>query len=175
MEVILLERVGRLGTVGDVVKVKNGYGRNFLLPQKKALRATQDNKAIFEGKRAEIEAKNVASREQAEKQSKKLGNLSVTLVRQASEDGKLYGSVVTRDILDALKEQGHAFERKQIDLASAIKNTGNYSAKVILHPEVIVPVTLTVVRNESDVVEVVPEELRAPTEETAPQEVSPVE
>ena len=167
MEVILLERVGRLGTVGDVVKVKNGYGRNYLLPQKKALRATDANKAVFEGKRAEIEAKNDAARALAEKHAKKLGNVSVTLVRQASEDGKLYGSIVTRDILEALTGQGHTFDRKQIDLAAAIKNTGVYSAKIVLHPEVIVPVSLTVVRNESDVVEEVPEELRAPTEEEA--------
>ncbi len=165
MEVILLERVGRLGTVGDVVKVKNGYGRNFLLPQKKALRATTDNKAVFEARRAEIEAKNASSREQAEKQAKKLGNISLKLVRQASEDGKLYGSVITRDILDALKEQGHTFDRKQIVLAAAIKNTGNYGAKIVLHPEVSVPVSLSIVRNESDIVEEVPEELRAPDEE----------
>lgn len=170
MEVILLERVGRLGTVGDVVKVKNGYGRNFLLPLKKALRATTANKAEFEAKRADIEAKNASSRAQAEKEAKKLGTVSLKLVRQASEDGKLYGSVVTRDILDALKEQGHEFDRKQIELTAAIKNTGNFSAKIVLHPEVIVPVTLAVVRNESDVVEEVPEELRAPMEEETKDE-----
>jgi large subunit ribosomal protein L9 len=173
MEVILLERVGRLGTVGDVVKVKNGYGRNFLLPRKKALRATDANKAVFEAKRAEIEAKNAATREQAEKHAKKLGNLAVTLVRQASEDGKLYGSVITRDILEALKEQGHEFDRKQIELASTIKSTGVYSAKIVLHPEVVVPVSLTIVRNESDVVEAVPEELRAPEEEAGAEQETP--
>lgn len=167
MEVILLERVGRLGTVGDVVRVKNGYGRNYLLPLKKALRATKENKAVFEVRRAEIEAKNASSRSHAEAQAKALGSVSVTLVRQASEDGKLYGSVVTRDVLEALKDQGHGFDRKQIVLAAAIKNTGSYSAKIVLHPEVSVPVTLTVVRNESDVVEEVPEELRAPQEEAA--------
>jgi large subunit ribosomal protein L9 len=164
MEVILLERVGRLGTVGDVVKVKNGYGRNFLLPQKKALRATEANKEVFAGKRAEIEANNAAARDKAEKLSKKMGAISVTLVRQASEDGKLYGSVGARDILEALKEQGHALDRKQIDLAAAIKHTGSFNAKIVLHPEVIVPVALTVVRNESDVQQEVPEELRAPEE-----------
>jgi len=161
MEVILLERVGRLGTVGDVVKVKNGYGRNFLLPQKKALRATDANKAVFDARRAEIEAKNASTRTEAEKQAKKLGTVSVKLVRQASEDGKLYGSVSPRDILEALKEQGgHSFDRKQIDLTAAIKNTGVFSAKIILHPEVSVPVTLTVVRNESEISQDVPEELR---------------
>jgi large subunit ribosomal protein L9 len=167
MEVILLERVGRLGTVGDVVKVKNGYGRNYLLPQNKALRATKDNKAVFEARRAEIEAKNATGRKQAETQAKSLGNVSITLVRQASEDGKLYGSVVTRDILEALNEQGHKFDRKQIELAAAIKNTGNYSAKIILHPEVSVPVSLAIVRNESDIVQEVPDDLRAPEEEAA--------
>lgn len=165
MEVILLERVGRLGTVGDVVQVKNGYGRNFLLPHKKALRATEENKKVFEAKRADIEAKNASARDHAEKQAKKLGTISVKLVRQASEDGKLYGSVVTRDVVDALKEMGHAFDRKQIELTAAIKNTGAYNAKIVLHPEVSVPVTLNVVRNESETIEEVPEDLRAPTEE----------
>ncbi len=168
MEVILLERVGRLGTVGDVVKVKNGYGRNFLLPQKKALRATVANKAVFEAKRTEIEANNASTRATAEKQAKKLGTVSVTLVRQASEDGKLYGSVGARDIVEALKEQGNEFDRKQIDLTAAIKNTGSFTAKIVLHPEVIVPMTLHVVRNESDIQQEVPEDLRAaPEEETA--------
>jgi large subunit ribosomal protein L9 len=171
MEVILLERVGRLGTVGDVVRVKNGYGRNFLLPQKKALRATDANRAVFDARRAEIEAKNASSRAEAEKTAKKLGSVSVKLVRQASEDGKLYGSVGPRDILEALKEQGgHSFDRKQIDLAAAIKNTGTFNAKIVLHPEVIIPMTLTVVRNESDIPQEVPEELRAPEEEAPAQE-----
>jgi large subunit ribosomal protein L9 len=124
MEVILLERVGRLGTVGDVVKVKNGYGRNYLLPQKKALRASVENKKVFEARRAEIEAKNAAGRAEAEKQAKAMGSLSVTLVRQASEDGKLYGSVGTRDIAEALAEQGHEVDRRQVDLAATLKNTG---------------------------------------------------
>ena len=98
------------------MKVKNGYGRNFLLPQKKALRATDANKAVFEARRADIEAHNASTRTEAEKQAKKLGTVTLKIVRQASEDGKLYGSVGPRDILDALKEQGgHSFDRKQID------------------------------------------------------------
>src|SRR5580698_4891447 len=113
MEVILLERVGRLGTVGDVVKVKNGYGRNFLLPQQKAMRATKESKAIFEAKRAEIEAANAKTRAEAEKKAAKLQNLAIRLIRQSSEDGKLYGSVAVRDLADALQENGHTFERKQ--------------------------------------------------------------
>jgi large subunit ribosomal protein L9 len=159
MEVILLERVGRLGTVGDVVKVKDGYGRNFLLPQKKALRATADSKAIFEAKRAEIEANNAKARGEAEQQAAKLGKISVKIVRQSSEDGKLYGSVGVREIADALNEQGHNFERKFFVLDATIKNIGSYNAKLILHPEVIVAVKVTVVRNESDVVEETAEEL----------------
>lgn len=167
MEVILLERVGRLGTVGDVVKVKNGYGRNFLLPQKKALRATEDNKAVFEARRAEIMAKNAAARAEAEKAAKAMGTLSVKIVRQASEDGKLYGSVVARDVAEALIEQGHKIDRKQLELSTLVKSTGAYQAKLVLHPELILNVTVNVVRNESDVIEEVPEELRAPVEEEA--------
>lgn len=164
MEVILLERVGRLGSVGDVVKVKNGYGRNFLLPRKKALRATDANKAVFEARRAEIEAQNASARANSEKAAKAMGSLSVKIVRQASEDGKLYGSVVVRDVVDALAEQGHKVDRKQVELTSTIKTTGAYTAKLTLHPEVVLTVAVNVVRNESDVVEVVPEELLAPME-----------
>jgi large subunit ribosomal protein L9 len=165
MEVILLERVGRLGTVGDVVKVKNGYGRNFLLPQKKAVRATKESKAEFEGKRTEIEAANAASRKEAEKQATKLNNLTITLVRQASEDGKLYGSVTGRDIAVGIQELGHVIDRKQLQLAATIKSTGNYTAKIVLHPEVILNVAVNIVRNESDVAMEVPPELMAPPEE----------
>ena len=164
MEVILLERVGRLGTVGDVVKVKNGYGRNYLLPQKKAMRATPESKAIFEAKRHEIEANNESSRKEAEKHAKKLENVSVTLVRQASEDGKLYGSVTVRDIAEGLEAQGHGIERKQLQLSANLKNTGTYHFKVVLHPEVILSLPLNIVRNESDIPQDVPEELRAPEE-----------
>jgi len=165
MEVILLERVGRLGTVGDVVKVKDGYGRNFLLPQKKAMRATKDSKAVFEARRAEIEAANASTRKDAEKYAAKLNNLSIKLVRQASEDGKLYGSVTVRDIAEGVLELGHELDRKQFVLDATIKNTGSYNAKIVLHPEVIVPLKVNVVRNESDIVEEVPEELKAPLEE----------
>ena len=152
MEVILLERVGRLGTVGDVVKVKDGYGRNFLLPQKKALRATKESKAIFEARRAEIEAENARARAVAEKQAEGLKGLSVKIVRQSSEDGKLYGSVAVRDVADSVNEKGHNFERKQFILDATIKNVGSYITKLVLHPEVIVSVRTHVVRNESDVI-----------------------
>ncbi len=166
MEVILLERVGRLGSVGDVVKVKNGFGRNFLLPQKKALRATDENKKVFEGKRADIEAANAKARDAAQAQAKKMENVSVTLVRQASEDGKLYGSVNSRDVAEALQAQGHSVDRKQVVVASTIKNTGNYTVTLTLHPEVVLSVPLNVVRSEAEAEEV-PEELRAPVEEDA--------
>lgn len=163
MEVILLERVGRLGTVGDVVKVKDGYGRNYLLPQKKALRATKESKAVFEAKRAEIEAANAASRKDAEKHAAKLEGISVKLVRQASEDGKLYGSVTVRDIAEAVQEQGHKLDRRQFVLGATIKSTGSYNAKIILHPEVVLNLRVDVVRNEADSVEQAPE-----AEEAAP-------
>lgn len=158
MEVILLERVGRLGTVGDVVRVKDGYGRNFLLPQNKALRATKESKALFEEKRAGIEAANAESRAKAQKQAETLKGTSVTLVRQASEDGKLYGSVTVRDIAESLTEQKLPIERRQLELAATIKNTGTYTARVVLHPEVILTVPVYVVRNESDIPQELPEE-----------------
>jgi len=156
MEVILLERVGRLGTVGDVVKVKDGYGRNFLLPQKKAMRATKESKAIFEAKRAEIEAANAASRKDAEKKAEKMQGIAIKLVRQASEDGKLYGSVTVRDVAEAVQAEGHELDRKQFILDATIKNTGAYSAKIVLHPEVILSLKVEVVRNESDTIEQAP-------------------
>lgn len=167
MEVILLERVGRLGTTGDVVKVKNGFARNFLIPQKKALRATESNKVDFESRRSTILAQNNELKAAAEKKAKAMQGISLVIVRQASEDGKLYGSVALRDIAQALTDQGHNIERKAIVLNSSIKNTGIYSASIILHPEVILPVSVNVVRNESDAeAAVAAQELL----ETAPEE-----
>ena len=147
MDVILLERIARLGVVGDVVKVKNGFARNFLFPQKKALRATDENKKVFEGKRAVLEKQNAEGKATAEKKAAGMQNLSVTLVRQAAEDGKLYGSVAVRDIAVALAEAGHEIERRHIDLTSAIKSLGIYEATIHLHPEVSVPVKIQVARN----------------------------
>ena len=147
MDVILLERISRLGSVGDVVKVKNGFARNFLFPQKKALRATDDNKKVFEGRRAVLEKQNAESRAVAEKLAASMNNLSVSIIRQASEDGKLYGSVAVRDIAVALEEAGHTIERRFIDLTSAIKSLGMYEATIHLHPEVSVPVKIQVARN----------------------------
>ena len=147
MQVILLERISRLGSVGDTVKVRDGFARNFLLPQKKALRATSDNVAYFETKRAALERSNAESRAVAEKRAAGMVNLSVTVIRQASDDGKLYGSVAVRDIAEALKEAGHDIERRYIDLNSAIKSLGVYEAVVHLHPEVSVPLKVNVARN----------------------------
>jgi large subunit ribosomal protein L9 len=147
MDVILLERVSRLGDVGDVVKVRDGFGRNFLIPQQKAVRATDTNRKEFEAKRATLEKRNKELRADAEKRAAELGNLSVKVVRQASEDGKLYGSVSARDIAVALAEQGLEIERRLIDLTSAIKSMGLYSATITLHPEVKVTCRVEVVRS----------------------------
>ncbi len=147
MDVILLERISRLGSVGDVVKVKNGFARNFLFPQKKALRATDENKKVFESKRAVLEKQNAESKAAAEKRAAGMQNLSVSIIRQASEDGKLYGSVAVRDIAVALSEAGHEVERRYIDLTTAIKSLGVYEATIHLHPEVHVKVQVQVARS----------------------------
>ena len=147
MDVILLERISRLGSVGDVVKVKPGFARNFLLPQKKALRATEDNKKGFEGKRVVLEKQNAEGKAAAEKIAAGMKDLSVSIIRQASEDGKLYGSVAARDVEVALAEAGHKIERRFIDLTTAIKSLGVYSATINLHPEVHVTVKVQVARN----------------------------
>jgi large subunit ribosomal protein L9 len=172
MEVILLERVGRLGALGDVVKVRDGFGRNFLIPNQKALRATAANKKTFESRRAELEKASAASRSVAEKHAEKMKGLSLTLVRQASEDGKLYGSVAVRDVQEALAAQGHEVERRALDLGATIKNTGQYTVTLTLHPDVVLNVPLQVVRNESEVQQEVPEELQAhdDAEETEAQD-----
>lgn len=151
MEIILLERVNKLGTMGEIVKVRDGFARNFLIPQKKALRATESNKKVFEERKSAIIARNNELKSEAETKAKKLTGISITLVRQASEDGKLYGSVTARDVVDQLKAQGYDVERKQLELHASVKNTGQYTAHIVLHAEVIVPVTVSVVRNESDI------------------------
>jgi len=147
MDVILLERISRLGVVGDVVKVKNGFARNFLFPQKKALRATEENKKVFESRRAGLEKQNAESRAAAEKIAAGMSNLAISIIRQAAEDGKLYGSVAARDVEVALAEAGHTVERRYIDLTTAIKSLGVYEATVNLHPEVHVKIKIQVARN----------------------------
>jgi len=148
MEVILLEKIARLGSVGDVVKVKNGYGRNFLIPKKKALRASEENKKVFEERRHIIEAENAKAKGAAEAISKKMDGMVLTLVRQASQEGKLYGSVAVRDVAEALKEAGHDVPKSQIILAATIKNTGEYPVRIALHAEVNATITLHVQRLE---------------------------
>jgi large subunit ribosomal protein L9 len=166
MEVILLERISRLGAVGDLVKVKNGFARNFLFPQKKALRATEENKKVIEAKRSVLEKQSAEAKITAEKLAKTMTNLAVTIVRQASEDGKLYGSVAVRDVAEALKESGHEVERRLIDLTSAIKSLGVYEATVNLHPEVSVSVKVHVARNAESLLT---QELEAPSKDVAPE------
>ncbi len=150
MEVILLERIARLGAIGETVKVRNGYGRNFLIPMKKALRATEDNKKVFEERRHIIEEQNAAARKEAEVQAKKIEGISIKLIRQASQEGKLYGSVTVRDIADALKEAGHVVPRSQIVQTTIIKTIGEYPVRITLHPEVIANVKLDIVRVEAN-------------------------
>ena len=148
MEVILLERIARLGGIGDIVKVKNGYGRNFLIPQKKALRASEESKKLFEERRHIIEEQNNKLKAEAEGRAKKLDNMALTLSRQASQEGKLYGSVSVRDVADVLKDAGHDVPKSQIVLTGTIKSIGEYKVRLTLHAEVTATVTLNVVRNE---------------------------
>lgn len=153
MQVILLERIARLGGVGDTVKVRDGFARNFLLPQKKALRATKENVEYFETKRGALEKQNADAKAAAEARAKQMGTLSVTIIRQASDDGKLYGSVSVRDVSDALTADGHDIERRLIDLNSAIKSLGVYEAVIHLHPEVPVTLKINVARNADSLLE----------------------
>lgn len=150
MEVILLERIEKLGQMGDVVRVKPGFARNFLLPQKKALRANKSNLAYFEKQRAQLEAINLKRREEAQAVAVKMDNLSVLMVRQAGEGGQLYGSVSGRDVADAIKAAGYTVERRQVNLDSPIKSQGTYDVRVSLHPEVAVTVKVTVARSQEE-------------------------
>lgn len=150
IEVILLERLEGWGQMGDVVKVKPGYARNYLLPQKKALRATKANLAYFETQRVQLEASNLARREEAQGIGNKIDGLSVVLIRQAGETGQLYGSVSARDIAVALGEEGLTVERSQIVLDRPIKTLGLTDIKVRLHPEVAVTITVNVARTAEE-------------------------
>ena len=150
MEVILLERVEKLGQMGDVVKVKPGYARNYLLPQRKAMRATAENLKVFESRRSHLEADNLKRREEAEAAAGKLGGLSVVLIRQAGETGQLYGSVSARDLTDALAETGATVDRNQVQLEKAIKVLGLHPVRIRLHPEVVVTVSANVARSEEE-------------------------
>ena len=150
MEVILMERVEKLGLMGDVVTVKPGYARNYLLPQKKALRANKDNLALFETQRTQLEADNLKLRKEAGAIAAKLEGLVVVLIRQAGDNGQLYGSVTARDLAQAITEAGFTVDRKQIVLEKAIKVLGLHPVKIRLHPEVVVEVTANVARSEAE-------------------------
>ena len=147
MDIILLERVEKLGKIGDVVSVKPGYARNFLLPKGKALRANKANMAKFEAERAEIEARNADAKSAAEAQSASMGDLSVNLVRAASEMGQLFGSVSARDIAGAVAEAGHSVDKAQVVMDKAIKTLGLFPIKINLHAEVQVSVTINIARS----------------------------
>jgi large subunit ribosomal protein L9 len=150
VDVILLERVEKLGQMGQVVKVRPGFARNYLLPQKKALRATKENLAYFETQRAQLEAQNLARRSDAEQVAKKLDGLAVVIIRQAGESGQLYGSVTARDISDAVTVAGFTVGRGQVVLDKAIKTLGLYKQRVVLHPEVSVNVTVNVAQSAEE-------------------------
>jgi large subunit ribosomal protein L9 len=150
MEIILLERVPNLGQLGQVVKVKSGYARNFLLPMKKALRATKENMAYFETQKTVIEQTNAERRQGAADLGKKVDGASVVIVRQAAESGQLYGSVTARDIADAVAALGYAVDRQHVVLNQAIKTLGLFKITVALHPEVSVTVTANIARSEEE-------------------------
>jgi len=150
MEIILLERVANLGGMGDLVEVKNGFARNYLIPQGKAMRATASNKVEFEARKGEIEKQNKERLGEAEKFAKKIEGTMIELVRQASDDGRLYGSITVRDIGAALTEKGFEIPRQNLLLERAIKEVGSYEVTVMPHPEVELILPVRVARNESE-------------------------
>jgi large subunit ribosomal protein L9 len=150
MQVVLLERIEKLGQMGDVVKVKDGFARNFLLPKKKALRATKANLTYFESQRAQLEARNLDQKKEAGEVAGKLDGKIFALLRQAGDRGQLYGSVSTRDIAEAISEGGFSVDRGQVPLDKPIKMIGLYPIIVILHPEVRATVTINVARTEEE-------------------------
>jgi len=150
MDVILLERVEKLGGIGDVVKVKDGFARNYLLPRKKALRANEANRKVFEANRERIEAENASRRTDAQKEAQSLDGVSITLIRQASNTGHLYGSVAVRDLVEALTADGHKVNKSQIVLDRPIKAIGVYEVRVALHPEVSVTIKVNVARSPEE-------------------------
>ncbi|MFC6200108.1 50S ribosomal protein L9 [Ponticaulis profundi] len=150
MQVILLERVEKLGTIGDEVEVRNGFARNFLIPQGKALLATATNRARFEAERAEIEARNEQAKQEAAASGESLNGLTFTMIRQASENGQLFGSVTARDISESAAEAGQKVEKRQVLLDGPIKTIGLHEVTIRLHPEVTVSVTVNIARSEDE-------------------------
>ena len=182
MEVILLERIEKLGQMGDVVNVRPGFARNYLLPQKKALRATVENRDSFENQRAQLETTNLELKNEAVSVSQKLDGLSVTIVRQASDNDQLYGSVTVRNIAQAITEAGFTIDSKQVQMARPIKTVGMHEIIVKLHPEVSVKITTNVARSEEEAINQVEEESNemaeelesTPEEKTTSQEVETI-
>ncbi len=150
MDIILLQRIEKLGTIGDVVTVKDGYARNFLLPQKKALRANEANKKVFEANRERLEKENAERRGEAEKAGEKVDGVEVVLIRASSNTGQLYGSVNVRDIVNSLAEKGHEIDKKQVIMGNPIKSIGMHEVRVDLHPEVSVTVKANVARSQDE-------------------------
>ena len=150
MDVILLERVAKLGQMGDVVKVKDGYARNFLLKRNKALRATKENREKYDGMKADLEAKNIQAKGEATKVAEKIDGRNVVIIRQASETGQLYGSVSVRDIMAALEKDGVALNRQQVLLDAPIKTIGQKTITVAVHPEVEATISVTLARSEDE-------------------------
>ena len=150
MDIILLERIENLGTIGDVVKVRDGYARNFLLPQKKALRANDANKQVFEANRDRLEAENTERRAEAEKQGGLIDGEQITLIRAASNSGQLYGSVNVRDIASALVHKGYNVDKRQVVMGSPIKTIGMFDVTIALHPEVRIFVKANVARSDDE-------------------------
>ncbi|MDP5102726.1 MAG: 50S ribosomal protein L9 [Erythrobacter sp.] len=150
MDIILLERIEKLGSIGDVVTVKDGYARNFLLPQKKALRANEANRKVFEANRDRLVADNAERRAEAEKLGEKVAGAEVVLIRAASNAGQLYGSVSVRDMVAGLADQGHDIDKRMVILGAPIKNIGMHNVTVALHPEVSVTVKANVARSDDE-------------------------
>jgi len=150
MEVILLERIEKLGQMGDIVTVKDGFARNYLLPQKKALRSNQANRAVFEGQKAQLEAENLKLRAEAEAVAAKMDDVVISMIRQAGESGQLYGSVNSRDIATGVSEAGFTVSRTQVALDTPIKTLGLFKVAIALHPEVSVEITANVARSDEE-------------------------
>ena len=150
MDIILLERIGNLGNIGDVVSVKDGYARNFLLPQKKALRANDANKKVFEANRDRLEKENAERRGDAAKQGEKVDGVEIVLIRASSNAGQLYGSVNVRDIVAGLADKGHEIDKKQVVMGHPIKTIGMHDVTIALHPEVHVTVKANVARSDDE-------------------------
>ena len=150
MDIILLQRIEKLGTIGDVVTVKDGYARNFLLPQKKALRANASNKKVFEANRERLEQENAERRGEAQTAGEKVDGVEVVLIRAASNTGQLYGSVNVRDIVAALADKGHEIDKKQVIMGNPIKEIGMHDVRVDLHPEVSITIKANVARSDDE-------------------------